>query len=364
MKVNDVTGYLEGLAPLSIQESYDNSGLQVGEPGMEVRGILISLDVTEEVVDEAFRCKCNLIVAHHPLIFKALKSITGRGSTERTILSAVRNGIAVYAGHTNFDSIDQGVNKYMAEKMGLHNLRILEPAGEMLRKLVVFVPEKYADRVRKAMFEAGAGEIGGYDSCSFNSGGEGTFRGSENTSPFAGEPGVLHHEKEIRIETIVPSTATGRVVREMIKAHPYEEVAYDIYPLENLHPKIGTGMIGELKQPMDEHDFLDRVKEAYKTGCIRHTSLIGKAIRTVAVCGGSGSFLMQKAMAAGADAFITSDLKYHQFFEAEDRLLVLDIGHYESEQFTRDLFYDLLTKKFPKFAIRLSEVYTNPIKYF
>ncbi len=362
--LKEITGTLERLAPLSFQESYDNAGLQVGDPGMEVTGVLITLDVTEEVLAEAERLGFNLVVSHHPVIFGGLKSVTGRSAAERIVARAIRQGIALYSAHTNLDAVTGGVNSMMAARLGLVSQRILAPMEGALRKLVVFVPHDHLDAVRTAIFEAGGGVIGAYDSCSFNLEGKGTFRGGEGSDPFVGTPGELHQEPETRVETVVPAHLSARVVRAMIAAHPYEEVAYDLYPLENRFEQAGMGMVGELEHPMDEEVFMGFVKDRFGVKVIRHSALLGKAVKKVALCGGAGSFLLGKAKASGADVFLTGDFKYHQFFEADGRLVVMDIGHYESEQFTRELIYDLLTKNFPKFAIRLSETTTNPIKYF
>ncbi len=364
IKLKEITRTLERLAPLSFQESYDNSGLQVGDPEMEINGILITLDVTEEVVEEAAVSGFNLILSHHPVIFGGLKSLTGRSAAERIVLEAIKKGIAIYSGHTNFDAVMGGVNTALANRLGLQDQKILDPRKGELKKLVVFVPRDYLEKVRTAMFDAGAGHIGAYDSCSFNIDGVGTFRGSDQTKPFAGEKGKLSHEPETRIETIMPDHITGRVVEAMIGSHPYEEVAYDIYPLDNTFEHAGMGMIGRLEDPMDEEVFLNFVKDRFGVPVIRHSALLGKPVKRVALCGGAGSFLLGRAKASGADVLITGDFKYHQFFDAEGRIVILDIGHFESEQFTRELFYDLLKKKFPKFAIRLSETDTNPIKYF
>jgi dinuclear metal center YbgI/SA1388 family protein len=364
IKLRKICGTLERLAPLSLQESYDNSGLQVGDPDMEISGILISLDVTEEVVEEAVRLGFNLIISHHPVIFGGLKSLTGRTASERIVIRCIREGLAIYSGHTNFDSIPEGVNKAMAGRLGLNNLKILDSRKGLLKKLVVFVPTEQTVQVRQAMFEAGAGQIGAYDSCSFNLEGTGTFRGQEGSDPFVGTPGEMHQEPETRMETIIPSHLLNRVIQAMLMAHPYEEVAYDIYPLENSAPGVGMGMLGELEDEMDEMVFLNFVKDRFGLSVIRHTELLGKPVKKVALCGGAGSFLIGKAIASRADVFVTGDLKYHQFFDAEGKIVLMDIGHFESEQFTRELFYDLLIKKFPKFAIRLSETDTNPIKYY
>jgi len=364
MILSEITGYLEGLAPLSLQESYDNSGLQVGDPGMNISGILVALDVSEKVLHEAEKLGFNLVVAHHPVIFGGLKSLTGRSESERIIKMAIQKEIAIYSGHTNFDAISGGVNTELAGRLGLVDQQILDPLSGALKKLVVYVPNAQLDQVRQAMFQAGAGQIGAYDSCSFNTEGTGTFRGGEKSNPFAGEAGEFHQEPETRVETIVPASVTAKVVRAMTAAHPYEEVAYDIYPMENNDPRKGMGVIGRLEHPMEEEVFLSFLKDRFRAAVVRHSALLGKTVKKVAVCGGSGSFLLGKAKARGADVFVTGDMKYHQFFEAEGKIVVMDIGHFESEQFTRELFYDLLMKKFPKFAVRLSETEENPIKYF
>jgi dinuclear metal center YbgI/SA1388 family protein len=364
IRLREIITALEVEAPLSLQESYDNSGLQVGDREMEVSGILVTLDVTEEVLWEAEKLGFNLVISHHPVIFGGLKSITGKNAAERIVRMAILKEIAIYSGHTNFDAVLGGVNTYMANRLGLVDQEILEPLAGQLKKVVVFVPHAHLEQVRQAMFEAGAGHIGAYDFCSFTMEGKGSFRASEGSDPFVGEPGKLHQEPETRLETIVPAPLLNKVIRALTTAHPYEEVAYDIYPLENKDSRKGMGMLGHLKDPVEEEVFLGKVKDRFGGGVIRHSALLGKPVKKVALCGGSGSFLLRRAVASGADVFLTGDVKYHQFFETEGEIVLMDIGHFESEQFTRELFYDLLMKKFPKFAIRLSEAETNPIKYF
>lgn len=363
MKLREITAFLEKLAPLTYQESYDNSGLQVGNYNMELTGALITLDITEEVVQEAIEKKLNLVIGHHPVIFGGIKSLTGKNSMERTVAKAVKNDIAIYASHTNLDVISEGVSKKICDVIGMENCRILEPVTGKLKKLAVFVPHEHADKVREAIFDAGAGVIGAYDSCSFNLAGEGTFRGGEHTNPFVGKKGDLHKEPETRIETIFPEHLKGRIITAMLQAHPYEEVAYDIYPLENKYASIGMGMIGQLPEAISETDFLALLKKRFNAGCIRHSPLIDRKVRKIAVCGGAGSSLLRKAILEKADVFVSGDFKYHQFFEAENKILIADIGHYESEQFTRELIYDSVKKNFPKFAVQISEINTNPIKY-
>jgi len=363
LKVIEITGAFEAVAPLSLQESYDNSGLQIGSPDQEISSALITVDVTEKVVDEAVKTGAGLIITHHPLIFNGMKKITCNSEIGRSVIKAIRNNIAVYAAHTNFDSVDTGVNRIIGEKLGLMNLKVLKPAQGLLKKLAVYVPVNFIDSVRNAIFEAGAGHIGNYDMCSFNVEGLGSFRGSDEATPFTGEKNKLHFEKEIRIETIFPSYTQKKVVEALLNAHPYEEVAFDISPLDNDFDKVGMGMTGELPSPVGEILFMEKIKHVFNCKSIKYTNLKGLGIRKVALCGGSGAFLLREAISAGADIFISSDFKYHQFFEAEGRIVIADIGHYESEQFTKELFYELLTKKFPTFAVRLSEVITNPVNF-
>lgn len=363
MKIKEITSYLEQIAPLIYQESYDNAGLIVGDPNAEVDQVLICLDSIEEVVDEAIAKGCGLIIAHHPIVFSGLKRFNGKNYIERVVMKAIKNDIAIYATHTNLDNVRLGVNAKICETLGLKNTRILAPKGDLLRKLVVFVPHENADAVREAMFDAGAGHVGAYDQCSFNLEGDGTFRGGEGTNPHVGEVGQRHTEPETRVEVIFRKPQQNAIVRAMIAAHPYEEVAHDIYSLQNKDQEIGSGMIGELAQPMGELEFLQQVKSTMKAGVVRYTALQSKPVKTVAVCGGSGSFLLGAAMGQGADIFVTSDYKYHQFFDAENRIVIADIGHYESEQFTIELLRDFLIKKFPNFAVHLTAINTNPVNY-
>jgi dinuclear metal center YbgI/SA1388 family protein len=364
MQLKQITQFIESVAPLAFQESYDNSGLIIGHLEDEISGILIALDITEEILDEAIGKNLNLVVVHHPIIFSGLKKLNGKNYIERCVLKAIKNDIAIYAAHTNLDSVFGGVNSKICEKLGLTNCRMLSPISGFLKKLVTFVPKADAENVRKAIFDAGAGNIGNYDSCSFNQAGQGTFRGNEQANPYVGEKNQLHFEEEIRIETIFPKHIQSKVISALLDAHPYEEVAYDIYPLDNDFNQVGIGMIGELESPLDELEFLGKLKAAFHCKVIKHTRLLGKPISKVAVCGGSGSSYLSKAMAQKADIYISGDFKYHQFFDAEQQIIIADIGHYESEQFTKEVFYELLTKKFPKFAVHLSDLNTNPVNYF
>ena len=365
IQISTIIRFLDSLAPPAYQESYDNAGLLTGSGGWECTGVLATLDATEEVVMEAVRRGCNLIVAHHPIIFGGLKKITGRNYVEKTVIAAIKQDIAIYAIHTNLDNvIAGGVNGRIAEKLGIRGGRALLAKEGTLQKLYCFVPVGHLEAVRSAMFAAGAGQIGAYSECSYSVEGVGTFTAGEGTKPYVGEQGSRHEEKEGRLEVIVPAHLSREVIRAMIAAHPYEEVAYDLVSLANSHPGVGSGLVGELSGEMTEKAFLDLVREAFGVAVIRHTRLTGRPVKKVAVCGGAGSFLISKALAEGANFYVTSDVKYHEFFDANDQMVIADIGHFESEQFTVDLLFEVLQEKFRNFAVLKSEVKTNPVKYF
>jgi dinuclear metal center YbgI/SA1388 family protein len=364
MKLGQLTACLESLAPLAYQEDYDNAGLIVGNPDMEVNHALISLDCTEAVVDEAIANSCQVIVSHHPIVFRGLKKFNGKTYVERVVEKAIRNDIAIYAIHTNLDNMMAGVNKKICDTIGLKNCRILAPKHNLLKKLVTYVPLSNAEEVRDALFDAGAGNIGNYSDCSFNAEGSGTFKGNDQTNPYVGEPGKRHTENEVRVETIYPAVLESKILMALVLAHPYEEVAYDLYQLTNSNQQVGSGMIAELEIAMPEEEFLVHLKEKMRVHVIRHTAFTGRPIKKVAVCGGSGSFLLKQAIGAGADIFITADFKYHEFFDAEGKLVIADIGHFESEQFTQQLLQEVIKNKFPSFNVLLTEVNTNPVKYF
>ncbi|HET8829462.1 MAG TPA: Nif3-like dinuclear metal center hexameric protein [Pelobium sp.] len=363
MQIKDLTNYLESIAPSNYQESYDNSGLIVGDYNKTINKALVSLDCTEAVVDEAIATGCDIVISHHPIVFKGLKKFNGSNYVERVVMKAIANNIALYAIHTNLDSIATGVNAKICEKIGLSNCKILTAKNGILKKLCFFVPLASAEVVKTAIFNAGAGEIGNYSNCSFSVNGEGTFMANENAKPFVGEKNQVHTEKEQRVEVVYPAHTETKIVNALLSAHPYEEVAYDMYSLDNKHQEVGAGMVGELAEEMDALDFLQHLKTSMDLTVIRHTKILPTKIKRVAVCGGSGSFLLKNAISANADVFVTADFKYHEFFDAEDKLIIADIGHFESEQFTQELLLDIITEKFPNFAIRLTENNTNPIKY-
>jgi dinuclear metal center YbgI/SA1388 family protein len=364
MKIKEPIFFLESLAHPSLQEPYDNAGLITGDAGWDCSGIICSLDATEDVVKEAIEKKCNLIVAHHPIIFGGLKKINGKNYVEKAVIRAIKNDIAIYAIHTNLDNIIGGVNGRMANMLGLQNISVLASKQNTLKKLFTFVPVDKAEQLRKAIFSAGGGHIGNYSECSFNTAGEGTFKPLEGTNPYVGDIGKRHAEKELKVEVILPAYLENQIISAMKVAHPYEEAAYDVVELSNGNTGIGSGVIGELVEPMEEKMFLKRLKDVFRLQVVRHTALSGKKVKKIALCGGAGSFLISKALSSGADAYVTADMKYHEFFDANDRMLIADIGHYESEQFTINLLQEILEQKFPTFAVLKTAVETNPVRYF
>ncbi len=364
MKVQDVIQILDDFAPLSYAEDFDNTGLLVGDTNASVSGILVTLDTLEEVVDEAIENNCNLIVSFHPIIFSGLKKITGKTYVERVVQKAIKNDINIFAIHTALDNSWNGVNAMICEKLNLVNRNVLIEKEGTIKKLLTFVPKKDASAVREALFNAGGGEIGNYNNCSFNITGEGSFKGNEDSNPTIGKKGETHFEEEIQIGITFQKHKESKILKALFDSHPYEEVAYEITTLENKNQHVGIGMIGELSDELSEERFLKFIKETMKTGCVRHSSLQNKKIKKVAVLGGSGSFAIKAAKAAGVDAYVTADLKYHDFFTAGNSILLCDIGHYESEQYTKDLLVSFLTKKISNFAIVLSQINTNPISYF
>ncbi len=362
-KIKDVVAYLESFAPAAYQESYDNTGLLVGDSGRPVTGILLTLDCTEEVVLEAAATGCNLVVAHHPILFKGLKKLTGRTYVERSVITAIRNGIAIFASHTNLDNVRHGVNKKIAEKLGLHNIKILAPKKGTLSKLVTFIPTENVDVVMKGLHAAGAGQIGEYKNCSFQVTGTGSFLPTDDARPVIGSAGKQEYVKEVRAEVIFPTALEHSIVAALKEAHPYDEVAYYVSRVENENQEVGSGMVGELNTPEEPIDFLKRLKSRMNVSVVKYTAPSSKLIKKVALCGGAGSFLIGNAIASGADVYISSDFKYHEFFDAEGKIMIADIGHHESEQFTQELFHEILTKKFTTFAINFSKTVTNPISY-
>ncbi|MES2774653.1 MAG: Nif3-like dinuclear metal center hexameric protein [Bacteroidota bacterium] len=363
MLVDAILRELESLAPPVYQESYDNAGLLTGNRSWDCTGILCSLDCTEAIVQEAISKNCNLIVAHHPIVFRGLKKINGSNYVERTVIAAIKNDIAIYAIHTNLDNVMHGVNGRIADQFGLQERAILSPKQGIIYKLFTYAPASHAREIRETLFAAGAGKIGLYEECSFSTAGTGTFKPMQGSNPFVGETGKREHADEIKIEVIFPYYLQSKILKALFAAHPYETVAYEVIKLENQNQETGSGMIGRLPQTMEETSFLALVKQAFGVGVIRHTAMLHKPVRTVALCGGAGSFLIKSAIAAGADAYITADVKYHEFFDADGKLLLADIGHYESEQFTIRLLAEFLQEKFPTFAVLKTGVNTNPVVY-
>ncbi len=364
MIVKEVTDILEELAPLDYAESFDNVGLLVGNAQTEVTGILVTLDTLENVVDEAISKKCNLIISFHPIIFSGLKKLTGATYVERVVLKAVQHQIAIYSMHTALDNSSKGVNAKICEVLGLERPKILIPQKSTIKKLTTYIPRDNANALKEELFKAGAGNIGNYSNCSFTVEGIGSYMPGAQTNPTKGRIGKTHFEEETQIHMTYPKANERSILKALFKHHPYEEVAYEISTLENTHQKIGMGMVGELANAMDETQFLQLLKDKMKLSVIRYSRLLGKKIKRVAVLGGSGAFAISAARAANADIFVSSDIKYHEFYQAEDEMIIADIGHYETEQFTKDLLVEYLTKKIPNFAISLSESITNPIKYY
>jgi dinuclear metal center YbgI/SA1388 family protein len=364
MKIVDLVSAVEVFAAPELQEDYDNCGLLTGNAQWECTGVICTLDITMEVLAEAKQKNCNLIIAHHPIIFKGLKKITGKNYVESIVIDAIKNDIAIYAAHTNLDNVLLGVNGMIARKLGLKNTSILLPKDRVLRRLITFAPHDKAEEVRQAVFAAGAGKIGNYGECSFNTRGIGTFKAEEGADPYVGEIGQQHQEEETKIEIVFPFYLESQVVKALEASHPYEVVAYDIFTMENRHLGVGSGIYGELENPVEEREFLLKLREVLGTPVIRHSAFRNRPIQKIALCGGAGSFLIRPAIASGADIYITGDMKYHDFFDAEERILLADPGHYETEQFTVELLYELLVEKFPTFAVLKTSVNTNPVHYF
>ncbi|MCB9032702.1 MAG: Nif3-like dinuclear metal center hexameric protein [Chitinophagales bacterium] len=363
MKIADIIDTIDAFAPKQYQESYDNAGLIVGDKSAECTGVLLCLDTIEAVIDEAIAKNCNLVVAHHPIVFSGIKQLNGKNYVERVVIKAIKNDIAIYACHTNLDNVQLGVNHKIGEKLGLQNLKILAPKKSILKKLYTYIPTAQKENLLNALYQAGAGNIGNYSNCSFSTEGIGSFKANENANPTVGKINETHYENETKVEVLFPIHAERNILQALFKHHPYEEVAYEIITLDNMNQNIGSGMIGELNEAMAELDFLKLLKEKMQCQCIRHTKLLNRPIKTVAFCGGAGSFLLKNAIAAKADIFITGDFKYHEFFDADNQIVIADIGHYESEQYTTEIFYNLLTKKFRNFAVQISTINTNPINY-
>ncbi len=364
MKIKEIIQFLESIAPLCYQESYDNAGLIIGNSDTECTGILTALDVTEDIVEEAEKKNCNLIVAHHPIIFKGLKKLNGKNYVERTVIAAIKNDIAVYAIHTNLDNVIEGVSHRIATKLQLQNCKVLSPREGTLEKLVTFAPVKNAEEVRNALFHAGAGSVGNYGECSFNVDGSGTFTAQEGSDPYVGKIGERHTENETRIEVVFPSFLEQKIITALKESHPYEEIAYYVQALKNTQDEVGSGLTGELPAAVSENELLAILKSAFNLTVIKHTSFLNKPVSKIALCGGAGIFLLPTAIAAEADVFITGDVKYHEFFDADNRIFLADIGHYESEQFTIELLTEFLQKKFSNFAVLKTEINTNPVNYF
>ena len=363
MTIQHITTAIEKLAPLAYAEDFDNVGLLVGNADTKVKGILIAHDTLESVIDEAIESNCNLIISYHPIIFKGLKRLTGKNYVERAVIKAIQNDIAIYATHTALDNSFDGMNAMICKKLGIQNRKVLIHQADTIKKLIVHVPKNSIETVRQALFMVGAGTIGNYDNCSFNIEGKGSFKGNEESNPTVGQKGETEWTDEIQLHMTYPVHRENQILKALFATHPYEEVAYEVSKIENKNQHIGIGMYGELEKPISEEDFLQHLKNKFNLSIIRHSNLLGKPIQKVAVLGGSGAFGISAAKACGADIYITGDLKYHDFFQAENKIILADIGHFETEQFTKELLYSYLTEKFHNFALVLSKKNTNPIQY-
>lgn len=364
MKIKALIDELKKYAPLAYAEDFDNVGLIVGDENETIEGALVSLDTTDDVVQEAIDNNCNLIVSFHPIIFSGIKKINPTNYVNRAVIKAIKNDIAIYAIHTALDNAFHGVNKVICDKLDLKNRQILIPQAGTIKKLTTYVPIKNAENLRNELFKAGAGNIGNYSNCSFNTEGQGSFKGNEASKPVVGKKGETHYEKEVQVNITYSKHFENKVLNQLFKHHPYEEVAYEVETLENKNQHIGLGMVGQLDHPITEQEFLDLLKNKFKTPTIRHSALLDKPIKKIAVFGGSGASAISKAIASGADAYVTADLKYHDFFKAEQKILLADIGHYESEQFTKELLYTFINENFTNFAVVLSNINTNPVQYY
>jgi dinuclear metal center YbgI/SA1388 family protein len=364
MNISSIINSLETFAPLGYQESYDNCGLLTGNANWQCTGVLCTLDCIEQVVDEAIAKSCNLIVAHHPIIFSGLKKITGKTYIEQTIIKAIKNDIAIYAIHTNLDNVKLGVNKKFADKIGLIHQKILSPKFNALTKFFVYVPLNHLDVVKQAIFATGAGQIGNYSHCSFATTGKGSYMPLEGSTAFEGIINKTSNVEEIKLEVLCATHSVNRVLDAIKNVHPYEEVAYEMIALANKNEDVGSGLLGELPSEMPTKDFLALLKYNFCLQFIKHTAITKKTVKTIAICGGAGSFLINQAIAAKADVYISSDIKYHEFFDAENKIVIADLGHFETEQFTPELLVEILQLNFPTFAIQKSVVNTNPVQYF
>ncbi len=364
MQIAEILYELELSAPLHLQEKYDNAGLITGDKKWACTGIICTLDATEEVIAEAIENGCNLVVAHHPILFYGLKKITGKDYVEKAIILAIKNDIALYAIHTNLDNMLDGVNGRIAELLGLKNIQVLSPKPGLLQKLYTYVPASHKEKLLNALFSAGGGVISNYSECSFSTEGKGTFKPGENTHPFSGERGKRAQENEVKIEIIFPAWLQQNMLEALKENHPYEEVAYEIIRLENTSNSMGSGILGDFPEALPENDLLNLIKKTLGLNVIKHTKFLQKPIQKIAICGGAGSFLIKDAIVAGAGLFLTSDIKYHEFFDADGKILLADAGHWETEQFTIDLLFDILRQKFPNFAVLKTKMRTNPVFYF
>lgn len=367
MTIKEFQKSFESILPPAIAWKNDNVGLQVGNGNDKITGVVVALDATMEIALEAKKNKANLVVTHHPLLFYPLKNVTSDSRIGELVLWFAQHNINLYAAHTNLDSVKWGVNFALATALGLKNVTILSPMKESLTKIVVFVPHDYVEKVAEAMHAAGAGTFTKYDQCSFRTEGTGTFRGMNDAKPFLGKVGMLEKAKEIRLEMLCEHWKINSVLSAMVKAHPYEEVAYDIYPLINENTEYGLGAIGNLPKKMNEKEFLGLVQKTLGTPMLRF-SPSSRTVQRIAVCGGSGSEFIANALHQHADAMITADLRYHTFQAYEHQLLLIDAGHYETERFVlpvlAEKIKEILKQQTTSIKVFITKHSTNPVKYY
>ena len=364
MRIEKIISIIEKWAPTAYAEDFDNVGLLLGNAEAECMGILITHDVTENVIEEAVEKKFNLIICFHPIIFSGLKKLTGKTYVERVVTKTIKNDIAVYAIHTALDNHKEGVSYSLAVALGLKNIQILMPQKNTLKQLITYVPKENSATLLEALYQSGAGALGNYDQCSFITEGTGSFRGNENSKPHLGKKLIREEVREVQLSLVFQKHLEGKIIQTLFENHPYEEIAYQVHPLDNTNQGIGIGSIGIFGEEITEQDFLKLVVEKLETSFIRHSALSKRKIKKVAILGGSGSFVIPTAKQKKVDALVTADLKYHDFFQAEGHILLVDGGHYETERFTKKLIYNHLIEKLPNFAIALSKSITNPVNYF
>lgn len=364
MTIKEVTQFLESRFPLYLQEDFDNCGVQCGNVNNEISGAMVCFEMTEKIIDEAISKNCNLVISHHPLILKrGITKIVPSDRVGAMICKALANNMVLYSMHTNIDSGEGGGNDVFAEKLGLSDVKVMAPVKGLYRKLVVNVPAEHSEKLKEALFKIGCGQQGNYQKCSYSTLGKGQFEPNGEAKPFIGTQNNLEKVEEERIEMIYPAYLQHAVIQAIYENHPYEEPAFDLFSLENTERKVGLGRIGELPEEMDCKEFFSYLKEKLNLEHLRYCGDEGKKIRRVAVCGGGGAGFIDTAIALNADAYVSGDFKYHDFFKSHSGTVLVDIGHYEGECFIKNIIFNLLKEKFTTFAVLSSEFENLNVKY-